>query len=74
MKNLDQEAEYIAKEDPQAAQLVVQRIQDTVALLASNPLAWGIPAAYPALTNSLSLKPATLPPIAHVLDWIALRS
>ena len=37
LKNLDQEAEYIAKDDPQAAQLVVQRLQQTVALLASNP-------------------------------------
>ena len=37
LKNLDQEAEYIAKDDPQSARLVVQRIQQTVALLASNP-------------------------------------
>ncbi len=37
LKNLDQEAVYIAKDDPQAARLVVQPIQLTVALLASNP-------------------------------------
>lgn len=37
LTNLDQEAEYIAKDDPQAARLVVQRIQQTVALLAENP-------------------------------------
>ncbi len=37
LKNLDQEAEHIAKDDPQAARLVVQRIQQTVALLADNP-------------------------------------
>ena len=37
LKNLDQEAEYIAKDDPQAARLVVQRIQQIVALLTSNP-------------------------------------
>ena len=37
LKNLDQEAEYIAKDDPQSARLVVQRIQQTVAFLASNP-------------------------------------
>ncbi len=34
LKNLDQEAKYIAKDDPQAARLVVQPIQQTVALLA----------------------------------------
>jgi len=37
LKNLDQEAEYIAKNDPQSAQLVVHRIQHTVAMLAGNP-------------------------------------
>jgi toxin ParE1/3/4 len=37
LKNLDDEAEYIAKDDPQAARLVVQRIVQTVLLLAENP-------------------------------------
>lgn len=37
LKNLDQEAEYIAKDDPQAARFVVQRIQHTVSLLSNNP-------------------------------------
>ena len=37
LKNLDEEAEYIARDDPQAAQLVVQRIQHTVSLLVDNP-------------------------------------
>ncbi len=35
--NLDQEAEYIAKDDPQAARLVVQRIHHTVSLLTGKP-------------------------------------
>lgn len=35
--SLDQEAEYIAKDDPQAARLVVQRIHNTVSLLKDNP-------------------------------------
>ena len=35
--NLDQEVENIAKDDPQAAHLVLQRTQHTVALLANNP-------------------------------------
>lgn len=37
LQNLDDEAEYIAKDDPQAAQLVVERIAQTVSLLAENP-------------------------------------
>ncbi|MFC1751176.1 type II toxin-antitoxin system RelE/ParE family toxin [Pseudomonadota bacterium] len=37
LKNLDDEAEYIAQEDPQAAQLVVQRIVQAVSLLSDNP-------------------------------------
>ncbi len=37
LKNLDQETEYIAKDDPQAARLVVQRIHHTVYLLRDNP-------------------------------------
>jgi len=34
LQNLDQEADYIAKDDPQAARLVVQRIHQAVNLLA----------------------------------------
>ena len=37
LKNLEQETEYIAKDDPQAARLVVQRIHHTVYLLRDNP-------------------------------------
>ena len=37
LQNLDDEAKYIAKDDPQAAQLVVQRIVQTVSLLIENP-------------------------------------
>jgi toxin ParE1/3/4 len=37
LQNLDQEASYIAKDDPQAAKLVVQRILRAVNLLADNP-------------------------------------
>lgn len=35
--NLDQEAKYIAKDDPRTARLVVQRIYHTVSLLKDNP-------------------------------------
>ena len=37
LRNLDQEAEYISKDNPQATRLVVQRIQHTVLLLRDNP-------------------------------------
>jgi len=37
LKNLDQEAEYIAKDNREAARLVVQRIHYTVSLLSNNP-------------------------------------
>ena len=37
LKNLDDEAEYIAKDDPVAARMVVRRIQDAVNLLSDNP-------------------------------------
>ena len=37
LQNLDHEANYIAKEDPGAAKIVVQRIYHTVNLLAENP-------------------------------------
>ena len=37
LQNLNDEADYIAKDDPAAAKLVVQRIFDSVSLLADNP-------------------------------------
>ena len=37
LQNLQSEAKYIANDDPKAAQVVVQRIQHTVALLRQNP-------------------------------------
>jgi len=44
--NLDQEASYIAKDDPDAARLVVQRIEHAVSLLKENP-ALGHPGRLP---------------------------
>jgi toxin ParE1/3/4 len=46
LKNLDDEAEFIAQDDPQVAQVVVQRIQQAVALLRDNP-ALGHPGRLP---------------------------
>lgn len=37
LRNLDEEATYIAADDPKAAQLVVQRILQAVATLAEHP-------------------------------------
>ena len=37
LKNLDDEAEYIAKDEPVTAKLVVERIVNTVNLLSENP-------------------------------------
>jgi addiction module RelE/StbE family toxin len=37
LRNLDDEATYIATDDPSAARLVVQRVQDAVAQLADQP-------------------------------------
>ena len=38
LQNFDQELEYIAQDNPQAARLVAQRIVQAVALLAENPM------------------------------------
>jgi toxin ParE1/3/4 len=46
LKNLDDEAEFIAQDDPQAAQVVVQRIQQATSLLRDNP-ALGHPGRVP---------------------------
>jgi len=37
LQNLDDEAKYIAEDDPEAAKLVVQRIVDAINLLPDNP-------------------------------------
>lgn len=37
LKNLEDEAQFIAQDDPQTAQTVVDRIQQTISLLRDNP-------------------------------------
>jgi toxin ParE1/3/4 len=37
LTNLDEEAEYIAREDPAMASVIVQQIHEAVSLLAKNP-------------------------------------
>ena len=46
LKSLDEEADYIARDDPQAAAQVVERIASSVDLLASQP-ALGRPGRVP---------------------------
>ncbi|MBL1259617.1 MAG: type II toxin-antitoxin system RelE/ParE family toxin [Thiotrichaceae bacterium] len=46
LKNLDDEAKYIAQDAPLAAQLVVQRIVQAVSLLSDNP-SFGHPGRLP---------------------------
>ncbi|WP_299204608.1 type II toxin-antitoxin system RelE/ParE family toxin [uncultured Amphritea sp.] len=58
LQNLNDEAEYIAKDDPTAAKLVVQRIFDSVSL---SPITapWATLVAYRVHANSLFPIPAT---------------
>ena len=37
MANLDEEAEYISRDDPATARVIVQQIHEAVSLLAKNP-------------------------------------
>ena len=37
LQNLDEEAEYVARDDPQVAHLIVDRILTSVSLLTENP-------------------------------------
>jgi toxin ParE1/3/4 len=46
LRNLDEEAAYIAADDPQAAQLVVERVLNAVEMLAAHP-ALGRPGRVP---------------------------
>ena len=47
LKNLDEEAEYIARDNPQAAARIVERIATSVDRLATHP-ASGLPGRVPA--------------------------
>ena len=46
LRNLDEEAAYIATDDPQSAQLVVERVLNAVEMLATHP-ALGRPGRVP---------------------------
>jgi len=46
LRNLDEEANFISADDPQAARAVVRRVLDAIALLASQP-ALGRPGRVP---------------------------
>jgi toxin ParE1/3/4 len=55
LKNLDDEAEFIAQDDLQTAQVVVQRIQQAISLLGDNP-ALGHPGRVPGTRELLIPK------------------
>lgn len=55
LRNLDDEAEYIATDDPKAAQQVVRRVLDAVAALAEQP-ALGRPGRIPGTRELVVLK------------------
>jgi len=55
LRNLDEEAGYIAQDDPQAAQLVVRRVLDSVGMLAEQP-GIGRPGRVPGTRELVVLK------------------
>ena len=55
LRNLDDEASYIAQDDPKAAQLVVQRILDSIAMLPEQP-GIGRPGRVPGTRELIVLK------------------
>lgn len=61
LRNLDEEASTIAADDPLAAQLVVQRILDAVAMLADQP-GIGRPGRVPRTRELVVMKTRYLVP------------
>jgi plasmid stabilization system protein ParE len=55
LRNLDEEATRVAADDPKAAQLVVQRILDAVAMLPAQP-GMGRPGRVPGTRELVVLK------------------
>lgn len=55
LRNLDDEANFIAADSPQAAQLVVQRVLDAVAMLPEQP-GMGRPGQVPGTRELVVLK------------------
>jgi plasmid stabilization system protein ParE len=61
LRNLDDEASYIAQDDPKAAQLVVQRILDSIAMLPEQP-GIGRPGRVPGTRELIVLKTRYIAP------------
>jgi plasmid stabilization system protein ParE len=61
LRNLDEEAAYVAAEDPAAARLVVERVLDAVALLGDQP-GIGRPGRVPGTRELVVLKTRFLVP------------
>lgn len=61
LQNLDEEAAYIAQDDPSAARLTVQRVMAAVAMLADQP-GLGRPGRVPGTRELIVLKTRYLVP------------
>jgi len=61
LRNLDEEATYIAADDPQAAQLMVERVLNAVEVLATQP-ALGRPGRVPGTRELVVTKTRYLVP------------
>lgn len=61
LRNLDEEADYIAQDDPKAAQLVVQRVLASISTLAEQP-GIGRPGRVPGTRELVVLKTRYIAP------------
>ena len=61
LRNLDEEATYIAQDDPKAAQQVVQRVLDSIAMLVEQP-GIGRPGRVPGTRELVVLKTCYIAP------------
>jgi plasmid stabilization system protein ParE len=71
LRNLDEEAEYIAADDPAAARLVVGRVLEAVDLLADQP-ALGRPGRVPGTRELVVPKTRYLVPYRFRRDTIEI--
>ena len=71
LKNLDEEAEYIARDDPRAAARIVERIATTVERLATHP-ASGRPGRVPGTRELVVAGTPYIVPYRVIRDTIEI--
>jgi plasmid stabilization system protein ParE len=71
LRNLDEEAAYIAADDPKAARLVVERVLSSVAMLSEQP-ALGRPGRVPGTRELVVLKTRYLVPYRVRADTVEI--